>query len=46
MWTKEAFDNLAKGFWAARVANGLTTPEEAERRVQQQAELTDQWYPC
>lgn len=42
-WKKTAFYSLAAGFWAARVANGLTTPEEAQRRVEQQQDLIDQW---
>lgn len=45
MWTKTAFYTLAEGFWASRVANGLTTPEDAAHRVEQQHRLIDHWYP-
>lgn len=36
MWEKNAFYNLAEGFWATRVAKGLTTHKEAVKRVEEQ----------
>lgn len=44
-WSKPAFYNLTEGFWATRVANGLTTPEDAVRLVREQQQRIDQWYP-
>lgn len=45
-WSKAAFYALAEGFWATRVANGLTAARGAEERVKQQIALIDEWYPA
>lgn len=43
-WSKEAFYGMADGFWAVRVQRGLTTPQEAAVRVEQQKKLIDQQF--